>query len=256
MVTQGVSGPEPRTSRLAGAVSLALHGVVVGLLILLGGKHLLPARHTVVTPIEVVPAPRPPSPPPLPPARTPPAARPAVHGAGTGFGRRVPAPRVQPTAPTAVQSLASLQVHDEDPRSFADHGATAQVGAVRGTVASGIGAGLGDRPGDGIGKLDIPEPPAGGSLARPPRIKDRHLYNQRITGASRFSGQIIRLQLSIDEHGVVRDVQVLQGVDPEIDRKMAARVRGFEYWPALDDAGVAMAVKLRSRFEIVEDNEL
>src|SRR6478609_8717257 len=112
MVTQGVSGPEPRTSRLASAVSLALHGAVVGLLILLGGKHLPAPRHTVL-------APRPPSPPSLAPARTPPAARPAVHGAGTGFGRRAPAPHAQPTAPTAVQSLASLEVHYEDPRSFA-----------------------------------------------------------------------------------------------------------------------------------------
>src|SRR5262245_58961321 len=150
MVTQGVSGPEPRTSRLAGAVSLALHGAVLGLLILLGGKHLLPAPRTVLTPIEVVSAPRQPSQPPLAPARTPPAARPAVHGAGTGVGRRAPAPHAQPTAPTAVQSLASLQVHYEDPRSFADHGATAQAGAIRGTVASGIGVGLGDRPGDGV----------------------------------------------------------------------------------------------------------
>lgn len=257
MVTQGVSGPEPRTSRLAGAVSLAVHGAVVGLLILLGGRHLLPApRHTVLTPIEVVPAPRPPSPPPLAPARTSAVAQPAVHGAGPGFGRRAPAPHAQPTAPTAVQSLASLQVHYEDPRSFADHGATVQAGAIRETVASGIGAGLGDRPGDGVGNLDIPDPPAGGSLKRPPRIKDKHVYAQRITGASRFAGQYIWLLLAIDEHGRVGDVQVLQGVDPELDRKMAARVRGFEYWPALDDAGVAIAVKLRSRFEIVEDNEL
>ena len=51
-------------------------------------------------------------------------------------------------------------------------------------------------------------------------------------------------------------MQVLQGVDPELDRKMVARALTFEYWPALDDAGVAMAVKLRSRFEIVEDSEL
>lgn len=254
MVTQGVSGPEPRTSRLAGAVSLALHGAVLGLLIALGGKHLLPApRQTVLMPIEVVAAPRPPSSSPMPPARTPPA-RPAVHGAGTGFGRRAPVQRAQPTAPTAVQSLASLQVHYEDPRSFADHGATAQAGAIRGTVASGIGAALGDRPGDGIGKLDIPDPPAGGSLRRPPRPKHDYL-DQRMVGASRFAGQIIKLQLSIDEHGVVRDVQVLQGVDPEIDRRMATRARAFEYWPALDDDGVPIEVKLRSRFEIVEDHE-
>lgn len=255
MVTQGVRGPEPRTSRLAGAVSLALHGAVVGLLILLGGKHLLPARHTVLTPIEVVPAPRPPSPPSLAPAHMSPAARPAVHGAGTGFGRRAPAPRAQPTAPTAVQSLASLQVHYEDPRSFADRGATAQAGAIRGNVASGIGVGLGARPGDGVGNLEIPEPPAGVSLARSPQ--PRHDYSKmKIVGASRFAGQTLKLRLSIDEHGVVRGVQVLEGVEPELDRRTAALVRSFEFYPALDDAGVAIARTKRFEIEIVEDSEL
>jgi hypothetical protein len=98
-----------------------------------------------------------------------------------------------------------------------------------------------------------PEPPAGSSRARPPHPKDDDVYYQRIPGASRFAGQIISLQLSIDEHGQVRDVKVLQGVDPELDRKMVARALTFVYWPALDDAGVAIAVTLRSKFQIVKD---
>lgn len=256
MVNLGVRGPEHRTSRLAGAVSLALHGAAVALLIALGGKHLLPAKRTVLTPIEVVAAaPSQPSPSPQPPARTPPAARPASPRAVVGGGRRESIQRAQPTPPT-VQSLANLQVRYDDARSFANHEAAAPIGATRGAGVSGIGVGLGEKLGDGIGKLDVPEPPAAVSLARPPRIKDRHRYAQRITGASRFAGQYIRLQLAIDEHGRVGDVQVLQGVDPEIDRQMVARVRGFEYWPALDAAGAAYAVNLRSRFQIVEDDEL
>jgi hypothetical protein len=236
-------------------VSLALHGAAVWLVIALGGKHLPAPRKPALIPIEIVAAPPgSPSPAPLAPARTPPAARPANPGAGAG--RRAPPPRAQPTAPTSVRSLTSLQVHYEDRRSFADHGPTAQADANYGTVASGIGAGAGNRPGDGGVNLGIPEPPAGVSLARPPRIKDRHLYSQRITGASRFAGQYIWLQLAIDEHGRVGNVQVLQGVDPELDRKMVARVRGFEYWPALDEAGEACAVNLRSKFQIVEDDEL
>ena len=239
---------------LAGAVSLALHGAVVSILIALGGKHLLPApRETVLTPIEVVPAaPAKPSPPP--PARTPTAARPATPRAGAGVGHRAPIQRAEPTAPQAVQSLASVQVRYDTPRNFADHGGTAQAGATGGGAPSGIAAGLRDRLGDGIGNLDIPEPPAAVSLARSPRPKNVQL-NQRIVGASRFAGQTIKLQLSIDEHGQVRAVQVLQGVDRELDRKMVARVHGFEFEPALDDAGVAIAGTKRCEFEIVEDDD-
>src|SRR5262245_41612832 len=138
MVNLGVSGPGHRTSRLAGAVSLALHGAAVWIVIALGGKHLVPApRQTVLTPIEVVPAaPGQPSPPSLPPARTPPETRPAAPRAGAGLGRREPVQRAQPTAPPAVQTLANLQVRYEDPRNFADHGGTAQAGATRGAGLS------------------------------------------------------------------------------------------------------------------------
>jgi hypothetical protein len=253
MVDLGVSGPEHRTSRLAGAVSIALHGAAVWLVIALGGKHLVPAKQPVLTPIEVVPAAaRPPSP--APPARPPTAARPAAPRAGAGGGRREPVQRAQPTAPPAVQSLASVQVRYDGPRTFTDHAATVQAGATRATGSSGIGAGLGDRLADGIGNLAIPEPPAAVSLARPPRPRHADL-NQRIVGASRFAGQTLKLLLSIDEHGRVRGVQVVQGVDPEIDRKTAERVRGFEFDPALDDAGVAIAGTKRCEFEIVKDDD-
>jgi hypothetical protein len=253
MVNLGVRGPEHRTSRLAGAVSLALHGAAVALLIALGGKHLLPAKQTVLTPIEVVAAaPVPPSPP-LPPARTPTAARPAAPRAGVGGGRRESIQRAQPTAPPTVQSLASLQVRYDDARSFADHEAAAPIGATRGAGLSGIGVGLGEKLGDGVGNLSIPEPPAAESHRRTPQPK--HDYTKmKIVGASRFAGQIIKLRMSIDEHGRVRGVQVLQGVDPELDRKTALRVRSFEFEPALDDAGVAIEGTKRFEIEIVEDD--
>jgi len=43
-------------------------------------------------------------------------------------------------------------------------------------------------------------------------------------------------------------------VDPELDRKTALLVRSFEFYPALDDAGVAIAGTKRCEFEIVEDD--
>jgi hypothetical protein len=152
-----------------------------------------------------------------------------------------------------VQSLADLQIRYDDARSFADHEAAAPIGATRGAGSSGIGVGLGEKLGDGIGNLAIPEPPAAESHARSPQPK--HDYTKmKIVGASRFAGQTIKLRMSIDEHGRVRGVQVLQGVDPELDRKTALRVRSFEFAPALDDAGVAIAGTKRFEIEIVQDD--
>jgi hypothetical protein len=76
----------------------------------------------------------------------------------------------------------------------------------------------------------------------------------KIVGASRFAGQTIKLLMSIDEHGQVRGVQVVQGVDPELDRKTALRVRSFEFYPALDDAGTPIAGTKRFEIEIVQDD--
>jgi TonB family protein len=257
MVHRGVAGSEHRRSRLAAAASLALHGAAVGLLIALGGNHLVPApRSVALTPIEVVnAAPVPPSPPPsLRPARTAPATRPVGSRVGAGVhGRREPVQRSQPTAPPAVQSLASLQIRYEDPTRFADHEAAKQADVTSGAGQSGIGAGLGDRLADGATSWTIPEAPGGVSHARSPR--PRHDYrNMRIVGASRFAGQTIKLRLSIDEHGRVRGVQLLQGVDPELDRKTVDVVHRFEYEPALDDAGVAIPGTQRWEFQIVEDD--
>lgn len=260
MAQLGIAGLEHRRSRLAGAASLALHGGAVWLLIALGGKHRAPSpRAVALTSIEVVnaapmPPSPPPSPPPLRPARTAPAGRPAGSRVGAGVhGRREPVQRSQPIAPPAVQSLADLQIRYDDPTSFADHGSAKQADVTSGAGQSGIGTGLGDRLADGSPSVTIPEAPGAVSHARSPRPK--HDYrNMRIVGASRFAGQTIKLQLSIDEHGRVRGVQVLQGVDRELDRKTATVVHTFEYEPALDDAGVAIPGTARWYFQIVEDD--
>jgi hypothetical protein len=270
MVHLGVIGPDSRRSRLPAAASLALHGAALLLLLVLGGKRNAPSpRRSTLTPIEVVDATRPArsaaaSPP---AAHTPPAGQPSGSRLAAGVqGRREPAPRAQPTAPPAVQSLASVRIRHEEPNSFADRRPARQAGASDGIAASVASSGLagpGDQLADGIGNLTIPEPPAAEppaaeppaavSHARGPRIKGDH-DRSRIVGASRFAGQTLKLRLSIDEHGRVRGVQVLQGVDPELDRRTALMVRAFEYEPALDEAGVAIASTQRWEFQIVEDD--
>jgi hypothetical protein len=167
-------------------------------------------------------------------------------------GRREPIQRAQPAEPRAVQSLADLQVSYEDATRFADHPEARPADATSGLGATGIGAALGSPLGDGAG-VTIPDAPGGVSRARSPRPK--HDYsNLRIVGASRFAGRTIKLQLSIDARGHVHAVQLLQGVDREIDRKTVSRVRAFEYEPALDDDGTPIPGTQQWNFQIVEDD--
>jgi TonB family protein len=102
--------------------------------------------------------------------------------------------------------------------------------------------------------MAVPQPPGTPSLARSARPK--HDYrNLRLVGASRFAGRTIKVRLTIDEHGRVGAVQLLQGVDRQLDRKTIELVRGFEYDPALDDVGEAIPGTSRWDFQIVEDED-
>lgn len=237
-------------------VSLALHGVAVWLLVALGGKRPVPPRPTVaLTAVEVVsaaPARLAPASPPA--APTAPLGRPVGSRAGAGVhGRREAVQRAQPTAPRVVQSVADLQVHYEEATRFADHGEARPADATSGAGLSGIGAALGSPLGDGATGVTIPDAPGAVSRARGPRPK--HDYrNMRIVGASQFAGRTIKVRVSVDERGRVHAVQLLQGVDREIDRKTVALVHDFEYEPALDDEGSPIAGTQRWEFQIVEDD--
>ena len=101
--------------------------------------------------------------------------------------------------------------------------------------------------------MTIPQP-AAPSLARSPRPK-RDYRKLRIPGASKFAGETVKLELTIDAHGKVRRVQLLQGVDRELDRKSVALAGTFEYHPALDDDGVPIQGTSRWDFQIVNDEE-
>jgi hypothetical protein len=253
MVFPGVAGSGHRRSILPGAVSLALHGGLVCLLIGFAGKYAVPSQPKIaLTSVEIIhAAAQPPSPPP-PTGPAPPTARAASASSAGARARREPVQHAQPSAPVAKQPLADLKVSYEDPRNFADHRAATQVDAASGDARSGIGAGIDHRLADGVASIEIPQP-ATVSLARSPRPK--HDYrNLRIVGASKFAGETIKVLLNLDAQGQVRAVQLLQGVDRDLDRKTLALVRTFEYEPALDDAGVAIPGMARWDIQIVDDD--
>ena len=112
----------------------------------------------------------------------------------------------------------------------------ADPGNRDGDTGPGLGSGL---LGEGVGGNafgvgTVPPPPP--SQARPPRAKED--YSQwDFHAAHMFRGAIVRLELTIDPVGSVRDVRVLKGVDDQIDVRAIDLARRFEFFPALDDDG-------------------
>ena len=246
MVHASAAGPGVDSSKKqATALSIALHGVVVWLVIAFAGKHPLPAPLPPpigLTNVEVVTE----APAALPAATTPPVSHKAGPRTGAGVhGQRAAVQRAEPVAPAprTVQSLADVQVHDEDKTQFVD-----RAPAKLADVTSGIGL-----QGVGAAGIDLPDAQGGGSRARGPKPKYDYT-NLHITGASKFAGMTVKLRLSIDVHGKVKAVQVLQGVDPEIDHRTIAMVRRFEYEPARADDGTPIAGTQRWNFEVVDDD--
>lgn len=247
---------------LASAGSLALHVGVVVVAAAVVGKHA--ARHSPerrTTDVEIVAAaPRPaavppPQLPPPPPGRAMPAPRPAggVPSAGVR-ARREPVQRTQPSSPTNLRSLADLTI-ERDRDGFVERGTAARIDTSSGLGHVGLGAGVDFRQGDGVAKIDI-APPATVSLARAARKKhDRDYASSRIAGASRFAGEKIVLVLHLDAAGRVHAVDLLQGVDRDLDRRTISLVHTFEFDPALDDTGAPIPSTVHWKFDIVEDED-
>src|SRR5262249_25418386 len=105
-----------------------------------------------------------------------------------------------------------------------------------GDTGPGLGSGLrgGGFGGNDFGVGTVPPPPP--SRARPPRAKED--YSQWDFQAARmFRGAVVRLELTIDPAGAVHDVQIVKGVDDQIDLRAADLARHFAFFPALDDDG-------------------
>jgi outer membrane biosynthesis protein TonB len=155
-------------------------------------------------------------------------------------------------APATVRSLPDVTISYDDAASSATPDPTT-TDAVGDAGRFGIGPSIAvTLRASGIANIDIPQPAV--SLARPPRPK--HDYSKlRIPGASKFAGEVVKVELTIDVHGNVRRVQLLQGVNRALDRKTVALVHTFEYHPALDDAGVAIEGTSRWDVQIVRDDD-
>lgn len=223
-----------RRSLVASWGSLALHGAAVALAVLLVRSRTRPARRTALTEIEVVDAVRLPGPPVPPPVAPPPVAAPraAVH---VGPDRELP--RRAPTRPASVKEVAEVRVSFDHRNRFAGPVASEPPRDGDHTLRTAAAVAGGDRAAqDGLAALPMPGIAASASLARPPRAKHDY-HNLPMHADRRFDGQTICVLISIDNRGKVRRVDLLRGVEPDLDASTIALVHAFEFEPALDDVG-------------------
>lgn len=235
-----------------GSASLALH-CAVGLLaaFLVGKRVASPHRAPIVlTPVEVVAAVV--GPPTSPPRGTSPSAPPTPTVRKVARAARPQVQRAQPSAPASEHSLAELKIGYDDPRNFAAKGPSS-VERAGDAPQRGIAAGIQHGRGGSVAMVDIPQPPVV-SLARAARAKFDY-SRLRIPNASKFAGRTIKLMLTIDAKGGVRSAQLLQGVDRDLDRRTITLASGFEFYPALDDDGVAVPGRCAVSIEIIEDED-
>jgi hypothetical protein len=238
---------------LAGSASLGLHGAIALVAMSLIGKRVAspPAPANLIALVEVVDAV--PGPPTAPPKGTSPVAPPTFTVKKVSRAARPQIQRAQPSPPASPDSVADLKIGYDDPSNFAAKG-TRRVESAGDAPRRGIGAGILNQSGGSVATMNIPQPQVV-SRARPPRPKFDYSKLQ-IPGASKFAGRMIKVVLTVGPDGRVREAQLLQGVDRELDRRTMTLTANFEFEPALDDDGVAVRGRMTCEIMIVEDEDL
>jgi hypothetical protein len=225
---------------VAGWASLALHGGVVALAVMLARSRIVrPQRRAAVTDIEIVDAvalPRAPFPAQVAPPS--PVVQPRQLAAHNRRGLALP--QHMAARPSSVkQLLADIKVSYDDPANFTDRAAqTTPSDGGRTLHSAALTTGTDLPSQNGLATLQMPGV-ASASLARPPHAK--HDYSKgKLESVRQFAGQTIEVLLTIDIRGHVRHVDLLKGVEAQLDARTIALVREWEFDPALDDIGEPM----------------
>jgi outer membrane biosynthesis protein TonB len=248
MAHPGVAGLLSRRSTLAGSVSLVLHGGLL-LAVALVGVRVVPApRRIALTTVEIVsPPPAPPTPDPAPP--DPPVAAPSPAPRAVARQDRAAPPQPRATAVEDLDLKVSYGARDNfAARPSADDPAEGEPGGI--DSGRGIGADSRRQLEDSLAHVDLPVPQRV-SLARPPREKFNY-HQLRLPSVRRFAGMHIKLVLTIDAHGRVSDVELIQGADAALDLRVCKLARHFEFEPALDDDGAPVAGTSKWDIEIID----
>jgi periplasmic protein TonB len=208
------SVPASPRPALAVPVSIALHALVVGGLVVIPALTAteLP-EPTAVRAFFVEPAATVPPPPPPPPA---PAVRSAVHR-----------PEARPDAQNAF--VAPIDVPTSVPEKGLDLGVEGGMpGGVEGGVEGGVVGGV-------VGGLPAPPPVApvrvGGMIKEPRKIKDVAPEYPMLARQAHMAGIVI-IDAIIGVDGRVTEAKVLRGV-PTLDEAALTAVRQWAYTPTL-----------------------
>jgi periplasmic protein TonB len=199
-------------------VSLAAHGIVVVLLLVVPilTYQEAPDPTSVVRAFFVEPA----APPPPPPPPPPPAARPTVVR---------PQQVVTPSDPSKF--VAPIDIPDEiQPDESFDLGVEGGVaGGVEGGVAGGVVGGV-------VGGLGEAPPPmqavrVGGQIKEPKKLKHVAPVYPPIARQARVQGVVV-LECTISPQGRVTDVRIVRGI-PLLDAAAIEAVKQWVYTPTL-----------------------
>ena len=71
----------------------------------------------------------------------------------------------------------------------------------------------------------------------------------------RFAGLHLKLVLTIDARGRVSDVELVQGIDGQLDLRVVGLARHFEFEPARDDDGAPISATSRWDIEIIDSDK-
>lgn len=210
------------------AASLAIHGVIAALTVF----SPEPERKAETIPIAFTEAPAPKAPEPAPPAPEPapepaPAPKPAPRAAPR------PAPKAAPPAPAAAAEPPPAAASDSGAEGFADLGLTMGNGAGPGlAVPAGRPAQKPreERPKKVAALSPRPEDVCAEPLAKPrPRQIVKPAYTEEARQAQ-VEGAV-RVEVTVDEAGGVKNVQVLRGLGYGLDEAAVEAIRRMTFNP-------------------------
>ena len=160
------------------------------------------------------------------------------------------AQRSQTRAASAPRAFAELAVHYDAPSDEAPGRDAERTGTSVGQALAGDGSAR-----FGTGGLAVPPAPrVGRSLARAPKPRGDY-RSWEFTAPPQFAGSIVKVELTIDPQGVVREVRIRRSVEADIDQRAIATAKRFAFEPARNDDGEPAWSKFRWEF-VIESNAI
>jgi protein TonB len=231
---EGQTRPPSRRRRLTYALSVVVHGALIGVGVVYSFWHVeeLSPPMLRVTFLSAAPPPPPPPPP--------------AGGGGAAKKKMVIKPKtvVQPKLAELVQPRETPKKvepkEEPEPKSKEDEGEKGGVkgGVGGGTVGGTVGGTIGGKPGGVVGGTVGGSGSAPWAKFVPPDVAADHKLSGDMPDfpvSLRRTGIIYRLQakICVTANGGVEKVIIMKGADPLLDDGVVAKVKTWRYRPLL-----------------------